>query len=334
MRISLIAAMAENRVIGREGSIPWKIPGEQKLFKRITFGHALIMGRKTHEDIGRPLPDRLNIVISRRPDYRPPGCLKADSLEDALSLCPLEETEVFIIGGGGLFRHSLPIASRVYLTVLPLTVPGDTFFPEIPVEFALTSSEQFAGPHPYTLDIYDRIRIGKKTDDDGKEFHMTHSTGSHGWNPDMAISLHDKLKEDLKLAMKTRHDALKSTVRQIMSEFFKLTVPVVLEDGKKSTRPKKAGEITNDDIIGIIQGLIKSEHIVLEARKETASDYLRILEAYLPRQASAEEITAWIRANIDFGQFKNKMQAMGMIMKHFGKTADGKLVNQILKDWV
>ena len=162
---------------------------------------------------------------------------------------------------------------------------------------------------------------------------MTPSTDTHGWNPEMAISLHDKLKEDLKLAMKTRNDALKNTVRQIMSEFFKLTVPVVLEGGKKSTRPKKAEEITNDDIIGIIQGLIKSEHIVLEAKQETASDYLRILESYLPRQASAEEITTWIKANIDFSRFKNKMQAMGPIMKQFGKTADGKLVNQILKEW-
>jgi uncharacterized protein len=246
----------------------------------------------------------------------------------------LEETEVFIIGGGALFRHSLPIASRIYLTVLPLTVPGDTFFPEIPAEFALTSSEPFAGPHPYTLDIYDRIRIGKRIAGGEKETPMTHSTETYGWNPNRPMSLHDKLREDLKLAMKTRNDALKNTVRQIMSEFFKLTVPVVLEGGKKSTRPKKAEEITNDDIIGIIQGLIKSEHIVLEAKKETASDYLRILESYLPRQASAEEINAWIQANIDFGQFKNKMQAMGTIMKHFGKTADGKLVSQILKDWI
>jgi hypothetical protein len=162
---------------------------------------------------------------------------------------------------------------------------------------------------------------------------MTPSTDTHGWNPEMAISLHDKLKEDLKLAMKTRNDVLKNTVRQIMSEFFKLTVPVVIEGGKKSTRPKKAEEIIDDDIIGIIQGLIKSEHIVLAAKQETASDYLRILESYLPRQASAEEIAAWIKANIDFSRFKNKMQAMGPIMKQFGKAADGKLVNQILKEW-
>jgi len=162
---------------------------------------------------------------------------------------------------------------------------------------------------------------------------MTETPSAPGWNPDMSLSLQDKLKEDLKLALRSKHDSLKNTIRQIMSEFFKLTVPVTLEGGKKSTRPKKPAEITNDDIIGIIQGLIKSERIVLEAKKETTSAYLQILEAYLPRQASREEIAAWIKANVDFGQYPNKMQAMGAIMKHFGKTADGKLVNQILKEW-
>jgi len=162
---------------------------------------------------------------------------------------------------------------------------------------------------------------------------MNDANPSYGWNPDMPLPLQDKLKEDLKLALRARHDALKNTIRQIMAEFFKLTVPVVLEGGKKSTRPKKPDEITSNDIIGIIQGLVKSEHILLEAKKEPTSEYLQILETYLPRQVSREEIVAWIKANIDFGQYQNKMQAMGTIMKHFGKTADGKLVNQILKDW-
>jgi uncharacterized protein YqeY len=109
-------------------------------------------------------------------------------------------------------------------------------------------------------------------------------------------------------------------------------VPVTLEGGKKSNRPKKPEEITDDDVIGIIQGLIKSERIVLEAKKEDTSEYLQILEAYLPRQVPREEIAAWIRANLDLGQYKNKMQAVGAVMKHFGKAADGKLVNQILKE--
>jgi dihydrofolate reductase len=150
--------MAENRVIGRGGSIPWKIPGEQKMFKCITLGHTLIMGRKTHEDIGRPLPDRLNIVVSRRRDYQPTGCLRADSLENALTLCPKEETEAFVIGGGELFREAIPIADRIYLTVVPMAVPGDTFFPEIPATFTVVSSKRAAGPPPYVLHVYERVR--------------------------------------------------------------------------------------------------------------------------------------------------------------------------------
>jgi uncharacterized protein YqeY len=163
---------------------------------------------------------------------------------------------------------------------------------------------------------------------------MAEIKNAYGWNPRMDLPLQVKLKEDLKQAMRAKDEAGRNTIRQVMSEFFKLTVPVTLEGGKKSTRPKTAEEITNDDIIGIIQGLIKSEHIVLDAKKEATSDYLQILEAYLPRQAAREEIVDWVRGNIDFSQFKNKMQAMGVIMKHFGKTADGKLVNDILKNWL
>ena len=162
---------------------------------------------------------------------------------------------------------------------------------------------------------------------------MTEIKNAYGWNPDMPLSLQVKLKEDLKQAMRDKDEAGRNTIRQVMSEFFKLTVPVTLEGGKKSTRPKTAEEITNDDIIGIIQGLVKSEHIMLEAKQEATSDYLQILETYLPRQVAREEIVDWVRGNIDFSQFKNKMQAMGVIMKHFGKTADGKLVNDILKNW-
>ena len=162
---------------------------------------------------------------------------------------------------------------------------------------------------------------------------MAEIKDAYGWNPDMPLPLQMKLKEDLKQAMRDKDEAGRNTIRQVMSEFFKLTVPVTLEGGKKSTRPKTAEEITNDDIIGIIQGLVKSEHIMLEAKQEATSDYLQILETYLPRQVAREEIVDWVRGNIDFSQFKNKMQAMGVIMKHFGKTADGKLVNDILKNW-
>jgi len=154
----------------------------------------------------------------------------------------------------------------------------------------------------------------------------------YGWNQEMPMTLLAKVKQDLKTAMLSKNEEARNAMRQIMAEFPKLTVPLTLESGKKSTRLKKPEEITNDDILGIINGLVKSEQTVLEAKKEATSQYLEILQLYLPKTVSREEIAAWIRENIDFSQFKNKMQAMGIIMKHFGKTADGKLVNQILQE--
>jgi len=156
----------------------------------------------------------------------------------------------------------------------------------------------------------------------------------YGWNQDMPLSLLDKVKQDLKMAMLNKDPEGRNAMRLIMAEFPKLTVPLTLQSGKKSSRLKRPGEITNDDIIGIINGLVKSEQTVLEAKNEATSEYLEILQAYLPRKVSREEIVAWIKEHIDISQYKNKMQAMGTIMKHFGKSADGKLVNQILQDWI
>jgi uncharacterized protein len=154
-----------------------------------------------------------------------------------------------------------------------------------------------------------------------------------GWSPDLKTSLLDKLKADLKKAVLDKKPQIRNTIRQIMAEFPKLTVPITLESGKKSTRIKRAEEITDDDIIGVIQGLIKSEQTVLELTHQDTSEYLQILELYLPKMASREAIIAWIGENIDFAQYKNKMQAMKPIMQHFGKLADGRLVNQILQEW-
>lgn len=156
---------------------------------------------------------------------------------------------------------------------------------------------------------------------------------SYGWNQDMSMSLLQKLKEDLKKSMLNKDQEARSTIRLIMAEYPKLTVPITLDSGKKTTRLKKPEEITNDDIIGIIQGLIKSEHILLEAKGEDSSEYLQILESYLPVMATEKEIVAWIKENINFSEYKNKMQAMGTIIKHFGKLADGKMVNRILREW-
>ncbi len=156
---------------------------------------------------------------------------------------------------------------------------------------------------------------------------------TYGWNPEMDTPLLEKLKADLKQSMLQKNVAARSAIRQIMAEFPKLTVPITLESGKESTRLKSGEEITDDDIIGIILGLAKSERLVLEAKDEDSSEYLEILKQYLPRMADREEVIAWIKENIDFSEYKNKMQAMGTIMKHFGKQADGRMVNQILQEW-
>jgi dihydrofolate reductase len=151
--------MAANRVIGDKGLIPWKIPGEQKMFKRITMGHAVIMGRKTYESLGRPLPGRTNIVITRQRDYQATGCIIVGSLNDALAACPQAENEAFICGGGQLYHESLPIADRIYLTVIPKQISGDTYFPEIDeTDFRVVKKEHIDGVVPYDFFVYERIR--------------------------------------------------------------------------------------------------------------------------------------------------------------------------------
>ncbi len=158
MLISLIAAMAENRVIGDQGAIPWKIPGEQNLFKKITLGHAIIMGRKTYESIGRPLPGRSNIVVTRQRDYHAEGYIVVNDLQSAIQSCPVDEDEAFICGGGQLYYEALPIANRIYLTVIPIQVPGDTYFPEISSsDFRVRESKTIEGAEPYHFYIYERI---------------------------------------------------------------------------------------------------------------------------------------------------------------------------------
>jgi hypothetical protein len=152
----------------------------------------------------------------------------------------------------------------------------------------------------------------------------------YGWREDMGMPITDKIKADLKTAMLSKDNSTRDTLRMVISEYPKLTVPITLESGKKSSRVKTAEEITSEDVQDIIRGLVKSEKITLEAKGEATSDYLELLEKYLPQMASEEEITVWIKENIDFTQFKNNMQAMGTIMKHYGKLANGTLVKKIL----
>jgi len=126
--ISLIAALAENRVIGAHNTLPWRLPNDLKHFRRLTTGHAVVMGRKNHESIGKPLPERTNIVVTRNRDYRAAGCLIAHSVDEALRLAK-NDPEIFVIGGADIFRETLARAGRLYLTEVHATVPGDVYFP-------------------------------------------------------------------------------------------------------------------------------------------------------------------------------------------------------------
>ncbi|MDH5606364.1 MAG: dihydrofolate reductase [Anaerolineae bacterium] len=135
MILSLIAAVSRNGVIGYKGGIPWHISTDLKLFKRTTMGHYLIQGRKTYESIGRPLPGRRMVVVTRQPDFEAPGCKVVHSLEEALQLAEnTGEIEVFIAGGASLYAEALPAADRMYLTQVDCDVEGDTFFPEFDLD--------------------------------------------------------------------------------------------------------------------------------------------------------------------------------------------------------
>src|SRR5690348_12922362 len=127
-RVYLIAAVAANGVIGRHGRLPWHLPEDLKHFKRLTLGHPIIMGRRTWESLGGPLPGREHIVVSRTPAYEAPGAAVASSLEAALALCA-GEPAVFVIGGRELFAQALPLAAGLVLTEIHRDYQGDTWFP-------------------------------------------------------------------------------------------------------------------------------------------------------------------------------------------------------------
>lgn len=130
MRVSLIVAMGAGRVIGRDNALPWHLPADLQHFRALTRGKPVIMGRKTHESIGRPLPKRRNIVVSRNPSYRAEGCEVVGSLREALALAPPCE-EAMVIGGASLYTEALPLADRLYITEVHGSFEGDTFFPAI-----------------------------------------------------------------------------------------------------------------------------------------------------------------------------------------------------------
>jgi len=128
-RASLIVAMAKNRVIGVNNTLPWHLPADLKHFKTLTMGHHIVMGRKTYESIGKPLPGRTSVVVTRNTGYSVPGVIVVHSLEEALSVCG-EDDEVFVIGGAELYRQAIKFADRIYLTEIDADISGDAHFTE------------------------------------------------------------------------------------------------------------------------------------------------------------------------------------------------------------
>ena len=161
LRICIIAALAANRVIGKNNALPWRLPADLKHFRGLTMGHPVLMGRKTHESIGKALPGRRNLVISRDPSYSAPGCEVLHSLDAAVAACSGAQ-EIFVIGGAQLYREALPRAQRLEFTEIHAEFEGDAVFPEFPMEAWRQTGREIhrdeAGvPFRYDFARYERI---------------------------------------------------------------------------------------------------------------------------------------------------------------------------------
>lgn len=166
MILSHIVAASANRVIGRDGSLPWHLPEDLKFFKQKTLNHAIIMGRKTFSSIKHPLPKRLNIVITRQTDFHPLGVEVFPHLKGAINYCEQEQKkstwlwgdEVFIVGGGEIYTQSLPLVDRIYLTQIHQKFSGDTFYPPInETHFKEISRSDRNEPLPYSFITLERV---------------------------------------------------------------------------------------------------------------------------------------------------------------------------------
>jgi dihydrofolate reductase len=162
----MIAALSSNGVIGRDGTVPWRLSTDLKRLKALTMGHHVIMGRKTFETLPRPLPGRTNVVITRSADYTPEGAVVVHSLEDAIRLAAdAGDTEPFIVGGAEIYDLAMHRADRMYLTRVHAEVEGDTVFPDFDdvSEWRLTDAEHFEADeknqYPYSFLTYDRLGV-------------------------------------------------------------------------------------------------------------------------------------------------------------------------------
>lgn len=162
MKLSIIVATSLNDVIGVNNQLPWHLPADLKYFKLLTTGHTILMGRKTYESIGRPLPNRLNLVITRSKSFEVAGVTVKHSIEEALEFCKNQE-EVFIIGGDTIYRQMLPYAQNIYVTKVHTTIEnGDAFFPSLdPKQWHLNSSvfheKDDKNVFDYTFEVYEKI---------------------------------------------------------------------------------------------------------------------------------------------------------------------------------
>lgn len=146
MRVVLVAAVARNGVIGDGPDIPWKVPGEQRLFKELTMGHTLLMGRTTYDSIGRPLPGRTTVVLTRQPSWAAEGVHVAHGLDEALALAATLPGDLMVVGGAQVYAETLPIATDQVLSEIPLSPPGDVLYPEFDRSAWLeTAREAFEG---------------------------------------------------------------------------------------------------------------------------------------------------------------------------------------------
>ena len=167
IKLSVIVAVAENRVVGKDNALPWHLPGDLQYFKRTTLGKPIVMGRKTFESIGRPLPGRTNIVISGNPDYFAQGIKIVPSLEQALQLAQdialIDGTrELMVIGGAAVYAAAIPVADRLYVTEVHAAVEGDAYLPNIEwanwVELSRERHLAIApNPYDYSFVVYDRV---------------------------------------------------------------------------------------------------------------------------------------------------------------------------------
>ncbi len=159
-RLSLIAAMDRNRLIGANNALPWHLPADLAFFKRTTMGKPIIMGRKTFESIGKPLPGRRNIVVTRNPELSFPGCELASSVEHARRLC-IDAEEIMLIGGASLYAQTIDEADALYITQIHASFDGDTWFPAFDtecwkVDFRQDFEADHSNPYPYSFIKYVR----------------------------------------------------------------------------------------------------------------------------------------------------------------------------------